>query len=630
MTSTYKAQSNRRNAQRSTGPRSPEGKKRVRLNALKHGLCAQTPVLPDESPEAFAQHRDGLMAALRPRDEVELTLAKTFVSAAWKRERCERAETGLISHNMQNAGVEAAKLEQLQVISLGRRLFWDRQGDLRFYPHALEGADSLTSASFMKTPNDPDDPACLVVELEATLAGCRWLLDRWAELKERLLPGMAWQPQDKFKAIRLLGKQPLDAPDEPVVCLILQAAHVLFPRYDGAFFELECEFSDLSLERHAFLGRIEDRPYKAVRPQNEAEARQVLMDLVDEAIARIEQIAAGHEARAAIYAGKAAHRLAFDPSNEAERLRRHERACVRDMFRSLSTLAKVRESELLNDDERDAPADQPDVPAREFCFGSGGGETYQPDTSAYQPDAPARECLSTPSPIASAIEWPVPADGFVAGPLAAESGQPTMGNGTSTTEDGPFFQFKPNAACNGAGESAGHANLSNGCGQDAVEPGARADLSALDLPSVPPSDPGFGPQPPVSPPNSENGDTKSAPPADFAGPALPSATLGPQFFEGRPKRGTWTAWSAAANLTKCLGELADTRAQKRLQWRRQQEDERRRRARKLERKRQREQAQREPEAAMLSPQRSQRDDPGSLDSHTEHKLPPCPGAEPAG
>jgi hypothetical protein len=43
-TSTKRAEANRRNAQHSTGPRSPEAKNRTRLNALKHGMRAKTPI----------------------------------------------------------------------------------------------------------------------------------------------------------------------------------------------------------------------------------------------------------------------------------------------------------------------------------------------------------------------------------------------------------------------------------------------------------------------------------------------------------------------------------------------------------------------------------------------------------
>ena len=43
-----KLEANRLNAQKSTGPRTPEGKFRTRLNSLRHGLTGQTVLLPEE------------------------------------------------------------------------------------------------------------------------------------------------------------------------------------------------------------------------------------------------------------------------------------------------------------------------------------------------------------------------------------------------------------------------------------------------------------------------------------------------------------------------------------------------------------------------------------------------------
>ena len=60
MASKAQTEANRQNAQKSTGPRTPEGKTTVRQNALRHGLCADLPLLPHESEDDAHQ----LLAAL--------------------------------------------------------------------------------------------------------------------------------------------------------------------------------------------------------------------------------------------------------------------------------------------------------------------------------------------------------------------------------------------------------------------------------------------------------------------------------------------------------------------------------------------------------------------------------------
>lgn len=57
-----RAAANRRNAARSTGPVTPEGKRRVGLNALRHGLTGQTVVLPED---AYQKHCAQFRAELK-------------------------------------------------------------------------------------------------------------------------------------------------------------------------------------------------------------------------------------------------------------------------------------------------------------------------------------------------------------------------------------------------------------------------------------------------------------------------------------------------------------------------------------------------------------------------------------
>jgi hypothetical protein len=54
MTSFRQVEANRRNALRSTGPKTDEGKRRSRLNAVRHGLTAETVIA---SPEDVKDYR---------------------------------------------------------------------------------------------------------------------------------------------------------------------------------------------------------------------------------------------------------------------------------------------------------------------------------------------------------------------------------------------------------------------------------------------------------------------------------------------------------------------------------------------------------------------------------------------
>ena len=56
--------------------------------------------------------------------------------------------------------------------------------------------------------------------LQATAGGCQWMLDRWSELTSILEEGLDWQSADKLKAVRLLGRHPIEAVDDRNVLMI--------------------------------------------------------------------------------------------------------------------------------------------------------------------------------------------------------------------------------------------------------------------------------------------------------------------------------------------------------------------------------------------------------------------------
>lgn len=90
-----RTEANRRNAQQSTGPRTPEGKARSARNATRHGLLSDRMVLDGESEKELAKLRDGMRRSLRPVGELEEELVERMVASVWRKRRGDRVELGL-------------------------------------------------------------------------------------------------------------------------------------------------------------------------------------------------------------------------------------------------------------------------------------------------------------------------------------------------------------------------------------------------------------------------------------------------------------------------------------------------------------------------------------------------------
>ena len=90
---------NRRNARRSTGPRSAAGKAASSANALRHGLAAaRAVVLPDEDADAYERLRQGVIADLDPAGALQEALAQRIVVLLWRLDRAARLEAELFIH----------------------------------------------------------------------------------------------------------------------------------------------------------------------------------------------------------------------------------------------------------------------------------------------------------------------------------------------------------------------------------------------------------------------------------------------------------------------------------------------------------------------------------------------------
>ncbi|MHC4728914.1 MAG: hypothetical protein ACYS17_16990 [Planctomycetota bacterium] len=96
MTTEVQILANRRNAKKSTGPRTSKGKTAVSQNAVKHGLLARQTVTSSESQADFEFYRDRMLSELAPAGSMESMLAERIVSLSWRLKRANRIQAQTI------------------------------------------------------------------------------------------------------------------------------------------------------------------------------------------------------------------------------------------------------------------------------------------------------------------------------------------------------------------------------------------------------------------------------------------------------------------------------------------------------------------------------------------------------
>src|SRR2546421_11309163 len=117
---------NRLNAQKSTGPKTPEGRAAVRLNGVKHGITAQTLVLKGENQEDFTALLESYEAEHQPAIPTEEALVLQLAMATWRLRRLYHAE----------AAFSASKLKLIAGTDAGRNLKdSERLGLVNDYSH---------------------------------------------------------------------------------------------------------------------------------------------------------------------------------------------------------------------------------------------------------------------------------------------------------------------------------------------------------------------------------------------------------------------------------------------------------------------------------------------------------------
>jgi hypothetical protein len=166
MTSFRQFEANRRNARKSTGPITQEGKRRSRCNAVRHGLAAETVIGALEDAEDYRAFEAAITADYDAQSAVERELVLRLASLLWRLRRATTIETGLFE-------IQANHLREFrqarQVLPASREVIYalfgraDSVGDDR--NQASHGITNATEAVSDSQPNPPGPTIDPTIEL---------------------------------------------------------------------------------------------------------------------------------------------------------------------------------------------------------------------------------------------------------------------------------------------------------------------------------------------------------------------------------------------------------------------------------------------------------------------------------
>ncbi len=368
MTAVDRAEISRRNGRKSRGP-GPQGKQQSRWNALKHGMSARMHILPGEDPDAYRRQVDGFLDALAPRNAVEVVLAEQVALAVWKIERAERSEAARVAIAIRAAEATAGLETRDEVAAIGHWLLTD---ELR----ARQEAGVSLFPFLSDDRHDPfrrgrGDPKHVVLRLEASAEGCRWLIDQWARLGRRLERGHDWRTNELIVALQLRGQRPLGLD-------LLEWVRLLEPLPA----DLEPE-ATAQLRRRLLLQLDESLP-------NDPAGQAAALRWVERETARLRELKAAHQRREAADRSELAALLAVDTTAEGERMRRYQLDFDRTLHRALNTLLKLRRGDGVGVAGSPSPDDTPEPdPGSPIEPDGGEGGTLEDDGGTMMDDGEA-------------------------------------------------------------------------------------------------------------------------------------------------------------------------------------------------------------------------------------------------
>jgi hypothetical protein len=280
-------ESNRRNAQLSTGPTYHLGKMRSRANGFKHGLTGKGIVLPTEDAEELDRRFDTLRAEMNPRSEVTYQLVSRVALMTVRLDRSAEHEARAIAHRMRKA---AAEHDDARLAEVEKYYSW------------IAAEPATNTRRLRKSPEGIDRLIGAFEELRSDLAhpqGMRW----------------GWLQCDQLH--HLMGRRQSDVPVSRARALIEATA---------------ANFEYLDQTDGAGLDQLNRQLW----------ALGTLVDLIDGEIAKHKALRESFDREGLeLDRSEAAARAMFDASPEAVLARKYEAASERNLYRALREFREI-------------------------------------------------------------------------------------------------------------------------------------------------------------------------------------------------------------------------------------------------------------------------------------------------
>jgi hypothetical protein len=120
-------QANQANSKFSTGPQSPEAKRKVSLNPVKHGYAGIACFIPAHEQEDYEKHFQQFRADYKPKGKTEAFLVQSLAQLSWSVEQIRSTTTSIMSllgsqHAPFETGDDSMTFNLAQAANVGNHL----------------------------------------------------------------------------------------------------------------------------------------------------------------------------------------------------------------------------------------------------------------------------------------------------------------------------------------------------------------------------------------------------------------------------------------------------------------------------------------------------------------------------